>query len=96
MEQPEGYLPLNEDGSEFCTGGKHYMKDSSANKMVELGDCPEPKHQVLQAAQQAQQAASGEPQKGLVLQSQLPANAEGNPYKNNPMAKSISDYFNGK
>lgn len=56
------------EGSEFCAMGKHYIRDSSANKFVEVGPCEDPKHQVVNAAEQARQAAAGEDQSGAAMQ----------------------------
>ncbi len=57
-----------EPGTEFCANGKHYIKDN--DQFVEVGDCEEPKHQVVNAAQQAAQAAQGQPQEGAAVDSQ--------------------------
>lgn len=55
---------MADSANEQCINGKHYIFDSSSNQPVEVGACEDPKHQVVNAAMQAQQAAKGQQQKG--------------------------------
>lgn len=63
----DGSQPQQNGATEACIDGKHYIYDESAGSAVHVGDCEDPKHQVVNAAQKASQASQGKPQEGAAV-----------------------------